>query len=254
MNPLLRSQRLWLGICCLLTVACAGRAVRTPEGLVPAVPRGIFLPPDEFPSQHLLRLRYSGPEGNGSARVVLRLLGRGKYQIRLGDRLGRPVWALATEDGRSHFADFRGRKHCRRVADGEAEFLQLEGLPFGLADLPSLLLGYLPDGLVPLSSGRRQSEERVYIDRWQREWRVGLRDGAVESWMIFAAGERVVWWLREESGGVLSHADGVQVRWRQVVRETLIGDALQIDVPPGFAELGCDEMPVLRFDTGTDDS
>ena len=79
--------------------------------------------------------------------------------------------------------------------------------------------------------------------RWTARW----EDGELAGWMLWQAGEPQLWWSRQPRGGILSHRDGSQFRWRQTAREDLVpGEYRRIEAPAEyrFGECRVQEEPV----------
>src|SRR5690349_23154179 len=84
-----------------LLTGCAGGPAPRPLPAPSTSPWQI--PQAAYGSQRLYRVSYSGPEGEGSFKVTLRLASPARYQIQAVDPVGRSLWSLdvANDAGRS---------------------------------------------------------------------------------------------------------------------------------------------------------
>src|SRR5258707_228425 len=85
-----------LALSLLLGAGCASRPVPPPQSR-PAPARSLLpwqMPQEAYGSQRLYRVSYSGPDGEGSFKVTLRLVSPGRYQVQAADPLGRSLWSL----------------------------------------------------------------------------------------------------------------------------------------------------------------
>ena len=220
----------------LMLFGCA-RTVTPPRPLPEEGHRGagLELPGAELATQRLFRVRYDGPEGEGGLRLVLRLAGVGRYTVQTSDRLGRSLWSLEVAAEGHLLVDHRGETFCR--APGEVTLPEVALAPLPLRSIPRVLLGYSPvvGGREPPASGAGDE----VVDPEGRRWTLVRGEEGLKSWTLWSAGEPLVWWLRQPGGGILSHREGVQFRWRQVVREPLEGPLQGVVVPPGYRETVC---------------
>src|SRR5688572_11007846 len=90
----------------LLLTACATGGGLRPRSDDSTPPWEI--PADAYGTQRLYRAHYTGPEGDGSFHVTLRLASPVRYQIVAGDPVGRSLWALDVTAEREI-----GRASCR---------------------------------------------------------------------------------------------------------------------------------------------
>src|SRR6185295_1947300 len=93
-------------------------------------------------TQRLYRVHYSGPEGEGSFKVTLRLASPERYQLQAVDPVGRSLWSLDVAHSRGLFLNHRNRSAC--VFEGSFDLSGVALGPFPLLTLPSLLLGRVP--------------------------------------------------------------------------------------------------------------
>jgi hypothetical protein len=248
-RPPRRRAPLLLAAALIAGAGAAGCAGRRQPAAIPAAPVPESLPwqvpPQALATQRLFRMSYSGPEGEGSFRVTLRLAASDRFQIQAVDPLGRSLWTLDAKGGADLWLDHRNRVFCH-----PAGRLDLPGLPLGsfaLAELPALLLGRLPAEPPPDAVPARQGDQLTLDDAQGRRWTATLAGGAVRAWTLWEGGEPAAWWAERDGGGVLSvrpargaagdAGGGVQVRWKQVLAEKLAQEPAPIVPPKGFREL-----------------
>ncbi len=220
-----------------LLYACASAPaapkVVEPEGLPWEVPASAI------GTQQLFRLSYSGPRGEGSFRLALKLESAARYQASAVDPLGRALWSLDVTADRGLFLDHRARAACQ--LDGA---LSLAGAPLDridLADLPKLLLGRVP------VHPREGSEQPVASANGEIDipgstgevWKVGLDRGKPVRWILFRAGQRAAGWTVEKGESVLSDRKGGRLRWRSSVAEPLGAPLAPLKAPADYAPGGC---------------
>ena len=227
---------------CLFLAACAGggtpRARTAPEHGVPAWE----IPQADFGTQRLFRVSYTGPEGEGSFKVTLRLFAMDRYQLQAVDPVGRALWSLDVTGERGSFLNHRNRTAC--VFEGSFDISGISLGPFPLLTLPSLLLGRVPSR--PQGEAETQGREVKFYDASGRLWSAEVGEGGlVQSWTLIEEGKPAIWWLHSEGWNILSDRDrGVQVRWREVLREKLAGPPTPLERPAGYREESCGETPL----------
>jgi hypothetical protein len=210
--------------------------------------------------------------------VTLRLASPDRYQAEAADPLGRAVWGLDVEGDHGLWLDHRGRAYCRLTGALDLAFLPLG--PLSLSALPPLLLGRLPvapagpaspaagaggpgaagepaEGVAMGSTatsggatggGAAAGSTRLsYRDATGRRWGAVVRHGVVLSWALWqdeAAGP-ILSWVSSGGWAVLSdRRKGVQVRWREALREPLLQPALVPMSPPAdYREVQCIKPP-----------
>jgi hypothetical protein len=200
------------------------------------------IPPDALGTQRLYRVSYSGPEGEGSFKVTLRLVSPERYEIQAADPVGRALWSLDVLDERGLWIDHRGRAYC--VFEGRFEMRGFPLGPFPLLALPSLLLGRVP--AEPAGPVEQKGEETVFLDAAGRRWAATAEGGLVEGWNLAEGDAPTVWWRLYEGSAILSdRGRGVQIRWREVLREKLQGDLERLTPPSGYRQTECQspELP-----------
>jgi hypothetical protein len=223
----------------LFAFACATGRAPAP---VPAPPIPVWqIPADALGSQRLYRVSYSGPEGEGGFKVTLRLVSPERYQLQAADPVGRALWALDVADGRGLWLDHHDRTFC--LFEGNFD---VAGFPLGsfpLMSLPALLLGRVP--AEPAGLVREQGRQVSFLDAAGRQWSVVVAAGRIDSWSAAAGEVPSVWWMRREGWAILSDRErGVQVRWREVLREALGKEPERLQAPGGYREESCREATV----------
>ena len=68
-----------------------------------------------------------------------------------------------------------------------------------------------------------------------------MKEDGAASWTLWADGRPLLWWGRQPAGGILSHREGAQFRWRETVAEPLSGDLRELTVPPDYRRGACDD-------------
>ncbi len=195
-------------------------------------------PAGAYPTQRLYRIKYRGPEGDLGFKLTLYLEGEASYRMSASD-LGRKLWSLTVDgQGGATWVDYLNKEVCRAPASEELRFVPLGDLP--LIALPKLLLGRLP---AEPAASLNQDEGRVaFLDLRGQLWNAGLTGGKLDWWSLIEAGEVIVWWRREEDGGVFADSDNKQeIRWREIVREKLEGPLAALQAPPSFRQIGCED-------------
>ena len=196
------------------------------------------MPSDAYPTQRLYRVKYKGPEGEVGFKLALYLEHESRYRM-LATDLGRRLWSLSVNgQGEAVWVDYRGKEYCRAGAAGELGFVPLANLP--LISMPKLLLGLLP--AEPVANLKRDAERIAFLDARGQLWNAGLNGDQLDWWSLVEFSEAVVWWRREERGGIFVDLDGrQQVRWSEIVREALQGPLAELVVPKRFRQVVCGE-------------
>jgi hypothetical protein len=194
------------------------------------------IPPAAFGSQRLYRVSYSGPRGEGSFRLTLRLAAAERYQVMAVDPIGRALWSLDVEADRGLWLDHRNRGYCS--FNGSFDVADVPLAPFPLLALPALLLGRLP--AEPAAAPQVKGRELTYRDGQERRWTARLAGDQVESWTLWEESRPVVLWVHREDWSILSdRAQGAQVRWKEVLAEKLPRSLTALAIPQGFEEEDC---------------
>jgi hypothetical protein len=197
-------------------------------------------------TQRLYRIGYSGPEGEGSFRMTLRLAALERYQVQAADPVGRALWSLDVTGERGLFLNHRAHSSC--VFEGSFDLSGVPLGPFPLLTLPALLLGRVP--AQPAAPPQTQGRELTFRDAAERTWTVDVGSaGVVESWTLAEKGAPTVWWIRQDNWAILSdRTRGVQVRWRQVLSERLEKELAVLQTPTGYREEACRDTSVPEAD------
>lgn len=187
-------------------------------------------------------MSYSGPEGEGSFRVTLRLASPLRYQIQAVDPVGRALWGVDVDSGQGVWLDHRNKVTCSFQDSFDVSGIPLG--PFPLLSLPSLLTGRVP--AEPAAGTMPEPHGRVidFKDGAGRAWSAET-DGAgtVAGWTLMEGKEPSVWYLRRDNWAWLSdRSRGVQVRWRQVLQENLAREPEPLVRPPGYREGTCRDL------------
>jgi hypothetical protein len=225
----------------LLLAACA-----TPSRLqAPGATEGFppwQIPAEAFGSQRLFRVSYSGPEGEGSFRVTLRLASPVRYQIQAVDPVGRSLWGLDVTAERGVWLDHRNKATC--AFEGSFDVSGIPLGPFPLLSLPSLLLGRVPAEPAAGEEPMRKARQVEFRDDAGRRWAAELSNGGiVEGWTLWQGEEPAVWFQRRDGWAYLSdRSRGVQVRWREVLKEDLGREPAPLAPPAGYREASCRDL------------
>jgi hypothetical protein len=201
------------------------------------------LPEGADGSQRLYRVSYSGPQGEGSFRLTLRLADPERYQVTSSDPVGRALWSLdvSSAEGaeRGLWLDHRNRVFCE--FEGRFDLVGVPLAPFPLLSLPSLLLGRLP--AEPAGEPKTRDASLSYDDSLGRHWMAVLRkDGLIQSWTMSNEKGPAVFWVRNDSWSILSdRTQGAQVRWREVLREALEARPEPLVAPAAYRREDCRE-------------
>jgi hypothetical protein len=191
-------------------------------------------------TQNLFRVRYGGPKGAGGLRLILRLDTIDRFQLVASDVLGRAVWSMELYDQQVLLVDHSAKTYC--VAGMELALPEVVLDPLPVRSLPSVLLGYLP---VAVSADSVTGDARFdFTDPDNRRWTGSFEAGKPSSWMLWEEEQQVLWWTRQDKGGILSHRQGVQFRWRTVVREPLESTFERLAVPESYTRAACYESHV----------
>jgi hypothetical protein len=216
----------------LAAAACATRSADprlADEGVAPWE-----VPAQALATQRLYRGAYDGPEGSGAFRATLRLVAADHFQLVLADRLGRTIATLWSEGERQRWVDHRRELYCTRATG--VDLPGAADLPVPAQKVPALLLGRLP-AAPATAPGLGSSPSLAYQDASGRRWTAGIVAGRPVRWALHDGTGALWWWRAEGRGGVLSHREGRQLRWQEVVVEPLVASAIAPDdLPAGFHE------------------
>lgn len=176
--------------------------------------------------------------------MTLRLAAMDRYQVQASDPVGRGLWSLDVTGERGLFLNHRARTFC--TFEGSFDLSGVPLGPFPLLTLPTLLIGRVPSQ--PASQPDQQGRQVTFRDTGGRLWSALVdADGEVESWSLSEGGEPSAWWVRRESWAILSDRErGVQVRWREVLREPLEGAPAALETPAGYRAESCREPTLME--------
>jgi len=103
--------------------------------------------------------------------------------------------------------------------------------------LPRVLLGYLPTK--PARIERRTTDEIDFRGEDGRRWTSRLTTGQPSSWVLWEEDRPVLWWSRQGEGGMVSHRQGIQIKWREIVSEPLLEPVAELQIPSGYQVSEC---------------
>ncbi len=232
-----------------LLAGCAGTRTPSPRPLPATALTPWQIPQGAYGSQRLYRVAYSGPEGEGSFRVSLRLATSARYQLQAVDPVGRSLWSLDVSNDSGLWLNHRNKTYC--LFEGRFDVAGVPLGPFPLLSLPSLLLGRVPAEPAAGTPGAEpRGREFDFRDPTNRRWYGTLgEEGIVLNWTLAEDSSPKVWWIRREDWAILSDRDrGVQVRWREMVRENLDQEPPRLEAPAGYREVPCGEQEVPEPD------
>jgi hypothetical protein len=198
------------------------------------------VPQAAYGSQRLYRVSYSGPEGEGSFRVTLRLVSPARYQVQAVDPLGRSLWSLDVVNDSGLSLNHRNHTFCK--FDGRFDISGASLGPFPLLSLPSLLLDRVPaEPAAGSPTAQPRGRTFDFHDEAGRHWAGSLGDdGQVLNWTLSEGSTPKVWWMRRDDWSILSDRErGIQVRWREALRENLDKEPAALTPPTGYHETEC---------------
>lgn len=196
-----------------------------PSAVVPA--GGISESLQPAAAQTLYRVRYEGPEGSGSLRLVVRQVAADRFQLRAADTFGRAVWSLDLDGEQVLLVNHRRREAC--VSGSELRVPEVALRPLPLPAVARVLASRTP---LPAPPGADRAD---WTDQAGQRWTARWQDDLLVSWTLWQSGEPQLWWSRQDRVAVLSHRDGSQFRWRQTAREKLQPSTYKrIEAPAGY--------------------
>jgi hypothetical protein len=177
--------------------------------------------------------------------MTLRLVSPLRYQLQAVDPVGRSLWSLDAANGAGLWLNHRNRTYCR--FEGKFEVSGVPLGPFPLLSLPSLLLGRVPAEPAagsPTAAPRGRAFD--FRDSANRRWSGSLgEEGVVLSWTLAEGSTPKVWWLRRDDWAILSDRErNIQVRWREVLRESLNQEPPPLEPLAGYRQTLCGEQEV----------
>jgi len=198
------------------------------------------VPAEALGTQRLFRVRYEGQDGRGGMKLVLRLSSESTFEVLTSDALGRPLWSLQTSEMETLLIDHRARVFCR-ASEVRLPDPVLAAMPW--QSLPRVLLGYLPTK--PARIERRTTDEIDFRGEDGRRWTSRLATGQPSSWVLWEEDRPVLWWSRQGEGGMVSHRQGIQIKWREIVSEPLLDPVAELQIPSGYqvSECNANDLP-----------
>ncbi len=216
-----------------------------PGGARAALPWEI--PGVEWGTQRIVRMRYDGPEGEGTLRLVLRFESPDRFQVEASDRLGRRWWDLNVQDGSALVLWVRERTFCRYRGDLEIPALSLGPVPAGA--VAALLLLRLPAPpvepgvLEDTTAAGSGAVELDFGDRWGRRWTAVTTASAPRSWTLHRGAQTRASWRVDADGmaRLVEPETGLELRWLQNRAAKPLRGALRApEVPNGFVPGVCE--------------
>jgi hypothetical protein len=231
----------------LILVWMVGCAHRGPARLAPADQSPGELTAS-YTTQSLYRVDVQGDGRSGRMRLVLRddpAHPAAGFHLAAADSFGRPLWTLAEAGSAVGVVDHRGHAFCRASAGVTLPEAGLAGLPPEV--LPRLLRGLLPiEPVGPIESTAADGDAIDFRDAAGRRWTATFEGGEPVTWTLWQEGRPLLWWQRQPGGGVLSHREGSQFRWRQSVVEQHAGEFV-LQVPEDYHHADCATWDLSEF-------
>lgn len=238
--PLLLLGLTWFGGC-----ASTGAGREAPVPAVRPVPVAApwEIPEVEWRTQRIVRMRYEGPEGSGTLRLVLRFEDPESFHVSASDRLGRRWWDLNVREGSALVLWVRERTFCRYAGDLEIPALSLGPVP--ARAVAALLMRRLP---APPADARVWEETAVpgrpdrgveidFADGRGRRWTTEATTAGPNRWTLWR-GDRVraSWSGDVEGMAQLVESDtGLELRWTQPRPATELAAPLPAPaIPSGY--------------------
>lgn len=188
--------------------------------------------------QALFRVRYSGVDGRGRLRLTLRSAGE-DFQLSAADPFGRSLWSFAGTGDDAVLLDHREATYCRLQGEVAIEVVALSELPVRM--LPRLLSGRLPVDADPPVVVPPDGGEVDLVDGRGRRWTARFDGGVLASWTLWRDGAPILWWQRQDEGGILSHRDGAQAIWTRTAHERVPGVLEPLEPPSSYVPVRCGE-------------
>lgn len=185
--------------------------------------------------RQLFRVGYQGPGGSGSLRLALLESGPAFYQAKASDAFGRGLWSLALAGNLATFVDHRQRRYC--VTEQELRIPELALGSLALDRLPVVLAGE-----IPAAARRTGDDPGDFVDVEGRRWTARREQDVLQAWTLWQDGRPLLWWQRREQGGMLSHRDGAQFRWRRSVVEPLPEAPPALAIPTEYLAVDCQDL------------
>lgn len=238
--PLLLLGLTWLGGCASIGT---GREAPTPAAGPVPVTAPWEIPEAEWRTQRIVRLRYEGPEGSGTLRLVLRFEHPESFHVSASDRLGRRWWDLNVREGKALVLWVRERIFCRYAGDLEIPALSLGPVP--ARAVAALLMHRLPSPpadargweQTAFPGGPGRSVEIDFEDRRGRRWTAETDSAGPDRWTLWRGDRARASWSGEAGGmAQLVESDtGLVLRWTQPRPATELAVPLPAPaVPSGY--------------------
>lgn len=238
-----------LALASFIGCASAGPARDVRGGAVPGAE--FRHPPWEIPraewrTQRIVRMRYDGPEGNGTLRLVLRFDSPDRFLVSASDLLGRRWWELNVQEGGALVLWVRERTFCRYRGDLEIPALSLGPVPAGA--VAALLMFRLP--APPLDPGIWDSAagggaqtgvvDLDYEDRWGRRWTATAAARGPTGWSLWRGVEERASWSVDAGGmaRLLEPATDLELQWVQRRPSAELREELAAPVVPNGYQPG----------------
>ena len=223
--PLLLLSLAWLSGC---ASAGPGREAAAPAGRPVPVAAPWEIPEADWRTQRIVRMRYEGPEGSGTLRLVLRFEDPENFHVSASDRLGRRWWDLNVRDGDALVLWVRERTFCRYAGDLEIPALSLGPVPAGA--VAALLMRRLP---APPADARVWEEVAIpgkpdrtveieFEDRRGRRWTTetttaGPNGWTPNRWTLWRGDHARASWNGDVKGmaRLVESDTGLELRWTQ---------------------------------------
>lgn len=210
------------------------------------------IPEAEWRTQRIVRMRYQGPEGNGTLRLVLRFEDPDSFHVSASDRLGRRWWDLNVRQGSALVLWVRERTFCRYAGDLEIPALSLGPVP--ARAVAALLMRRLPAPPADTGvweetavSGRPdRGVELDFEDRRGRRWTTETSAAGPKRWTLWSRERARASWRADVDGmALLVESDtGLELRWTQPKPATELAAPLPAPaVPSGYRPAVCGPDP-----------
>lgn len=240
-----------LGLTSLSGCASTGSGREAPARAVRPVPVTApwEIPEAEWRTQRIVRMRYEGPEGSGTLRLVLRFEDPETFHVSASDRLGRRWWDLGVSEGEALVLWVRERTFCRYAGDLEIPALSLGPVP--ARAVAALLMRRLPVPPADSSAGEETAvpgrpDRRVELDfedRLGRRWTTETTRAGPKRWTLWRGERARASWSADVDGMArLVESDrGLELRWTQPRAATeLVAPLPAPAVPSGYRPGVCD--------------
>ncbi len=206
------------------------------------------IPEAEWRTQRIVRMRYQGPEGSGTLRLVLRFEDPDSFHVSASDRLGRRWWDLNVREGSALVLWVRERTFCRYAGDLEIPALSLGPVP--ARAVAALLMRRLP--APPADTGAWEETaasgkpdrgvELDFEDRRGRRWTTETSAAGPKRWTLWSRERARASWRADVDGmaRLVESDTGLELRWTQPKPATELAAPLPAPtVPSGYRPAVC---------------